>query len=317
MTWHEKVEELLILGDNTNLEPVGKLYIASGGSARLIEALSGWLDTSVAEYAEMYADSLRRRITWLYPNKTSFTLGTNMQPTFAHVTEEWNENTPLPELFEPSNWIFAPHANGWQTNQDYSFETLLEILQALEEMYGKPKLILPWEDAVERVQYEDKEDIVYSDEESDPDGYADENGFYELSKFIAEDKLKYFSEWECEVCYGDEYVSEYSDYGRFDSFVSEIIDAKLVVPNLEEHCAACSHGVYDNAVKQDPQLEGKPVFLTWSQNSQGMVNPDGAISIDVWMEDEETAAKLEAIAKKHGLEYSYSGGEFMFGSSDW
>jgi hypothetical protein len=319
MPWIEAVDELKTLSDaaksETALSVAGRRYIASGGSERFISAIGEWFNTNIAEYCEGYAESLGRRLLWVFPNQMALVIGADIGVTLTHLTEEITDETPLPETCDENNWSFVKYANGWMSNKVYEDDLFLEMLTAFEAEFGTAELVLPWERRLEQAADEDKSDFIWVEEGDE--AYAEYNAFYDLLTLINDGKLQHFSKWHIIKSYEDEYMSEFSDYGRFESFTGELSDSKLVILNLEEHCAACSSGTYKDAVASDPEMEGKFVFLTWSQHSQGYVNPAGAINIDSYIDDEDVAAQVEAVALKHGVPVSLFGGDLNFSSPDW
>lgn len=295
----------------------GKSFIESAGSASLIDALTNWFETEPAQSTEQYYESVGRRILWHYPNGLTLTIGAEINLTIASMNEQLSESSELPEICDSNNWDFLSHANGWMSNQSYDQDTLLEIVQALEDLYGKPTLILPWENRAENTSDEEEEDYVFQDPEDD--SYQSYLDVYRLMKLVHSGDINYFSEWELSVVFEDDLMSPFSHFEKYQSFTEELRDSKLAILDLEEHCSACSSGVTERAVEEDPELAGKPLFITWSQNSDGMVRPDGAINIEghCWNADPETMEKIKALADGLGVPCEIGEGFFHFVSPDW
>mgnify|MGYP006272368513 CR=1 FL=1 len=320
MDANETIEEMTNsiegLKSKVDKAEVGKSFIENYGSADFIEALTNWFQTGVAEDTEMYFESVGRRVLWLYPNGLTLTIGAEINLTISSATEQLSEASELPPICEPDNWEFFDHANGWSSNQRYDKETILEIIQALEELYGKPRLIIPWENRAENTSDQDEEEFVSMDsEEGTSDPYLD---FYRLMKLVQDEDIHYFSEWESSVVFEEDYMSPYSHFEKYENFTDKLRESKLVILDLEEHCAACSNGVEEAAIKEDPELEGKPTFTTWSQNSTGMVRPDGAINIDAYCSaDTDTMQKIKALADQEGVPCEIGEDVLYFVSPKW
>ena len=295
----------------------GKDFIENFGLANLIEVLTHWFETGPAEDTEQYFESVGRRVLWVYPNGLTVTIGAEINLTIARIDVQLSESSVLPEVCAEDNWDFLQHANGWASNHRYDKDTMLEIIQSLEDLHGKPKLILPWERRAENTSEEEEEDYVFPDPEDD--NYNDYLDVYRLMNLVHSGDIVYFSEWELEVVFEDDHMNPFSHFEKYQSFTEALRESKLAVLDLEEHCSACSSGVTEMAVEEDPEMEGKPLFITWSQNSNGMVRPDGAINIEghCWDADADTMEKIKAIADGLGVPCEIGDGVLHFVSPDW
>ena len=321
MSSSELIEEMTnsmeALNSKVDKAEVGRNFIENFGSANLIEVLTHWFETGPAEDTEQYFESVGRRVLWVYPNGLTVTIGAEINLTIASMTEQLSEKSVLPEICNEDNWDFLQHANGWASSQWYDKDTLLEIVQALEDLYGKPRLILPWERRAETTSEEEEEDYVFPDPEDD--NYNDYLDLYRLMKLVHSGDIVYFSEWETTVVFEDDLMNPFSHFEKYQSFTEALRESKLTVLDLEEHCSACSSGVTERAAEEDPEMEGKPLFITWSQNSNGMVRPDGAINIDghCWDADADTMEKIKAIADGLDVPCEIGDGVLHFVSPDW
>jgi len=321
MDAHETIEQMLNYMDGLQSQvdkaESGKNFIETYGSADFIEALTNWFQTEPAENTEQYFESVGRRVLWLYPNGLTLTIGAEMNLTISSATEQLSEASELPEICEPINWEFFDHANGWSSNQLSDKETFLEIIKVLEEMHGKPKLILPWESRAENTADQEEEDYVFMD--PDEESYNDYLDVYRLMKLVQDGDIHYFSEWQLSVVFEEDFMSPYSHFEKYQRFTEKLRESKLAILDLEEHCAACSGGVKEQAIKEDPELDGKPLFITWSQNSNAMVCPNGAINIEghCWEASPETMQKIKALADQEGVPCEIGDDVLYFVSPNW
>jgi hypothetical protein len=321
MEAYETIEVMLSsmesLDSKVDKSEAGREFIESHGSDSLIEAITSWLESGPAESPEQYFESMGRRVLWAYPNGLTLTIGADINLTIASMSEQLSPNTALPEICEPDNWVFLPHANGWASNQGYDAETLLEIIQALEELHGKPKLILPWLNRAESTMDQEEEEFV--DLDPDDESYNEYLGYYRLMNLANSEDIAFFSEWELSVVNDEDFLSPFTHFERYQRFTEKLEESKLVILDLEEHCSSCSSGVTEEAIKQDPELAGKPLFITWSQNSNFLVRPDGAINIEggCWDADASTMQKIKQLADALDVPCEIGEGVLHFVSPDW
>lgn len=324
-SWHELVKELDASlrshkekGDIADLKPY---YASPEGSERLLGALSGWVESSVAESNEMYAESLSRRVCWLFANNMVFCWGEySFSPALINITEKINEDDK--PSFLDSDWYYNERANSWDYDNDMDSSSVIALVQTLTEAYGEPALLLPWERRIESTIDEGEDAYSYFEEYEEE--YKDAEAMLKICGLVNDGLVAEVSPWNLQICYDEDYISEYSELGKYVDLISELENKKLAVLVLEEHCASCSRGMYESIVESDPELSGKPLFISWSQNSQYLVNPNGETNIDLYFTEEEQPFidLLEKMAKERQLAFSastgqYGGIEVVFGSGYW
>jgi hypothetical protein len=321
MDAHETIEAMFASMENLDSKvdkaEAGREIIESHGSDSFIEALASWLESGPAEFPEQYFESMGRRVLWVYPNGLTLTIGADINLTIASMSEQLSPSTALPEICNPDNWMFLPHANGWASTQWYDKETLLEIIQAMEELYGKAKLILPWRNRAESTMDQEEEEFVHAD--PDDESYNEYLGYYRLMNLANSEDIAFFSEWDLLIVDDEDFISPFTHFEKYQRFTEKLAESKLVILDLEEHCSSCSSGVTEEAIKKDPELEGKPLFITWSQNSNFLVRPDGAINIEAncWDADASTLQKVKQLADALEVPCEIGEGALLFASPDW
>lgn len=279
---------------------VYKTLSGNGSKEDFVHTITGWLHTSITEYTEGSYEAISRRVTWLFPDGWAFVAATSCPLTLTHMTEEITSDTPAPVRGE--EWNFAVHANGWQlatSGEDTSASEILQRMESFSAEHGEPTLLLPWEYMwVEAIAEESLEDYLEYKPEDEAELYT---AMHALASAVMDGQVADLSPWAIEVTDPEDNMPAFCDWSRFQRVIAAISERKLMILNLDEHCAACSSGVYENAVKEDPELEGKRVFLTWGQNSQYMWLGDGRIFLDVYFSEEEDERAVKDLAVAEGI----------------
>jgi hypothetical protein len=271
----------------------------------ILNALTGWLDTTITEYTEGASQAFGRRVVFLFNNDYTLTIGTGITPTIAHLNEEIPYDFPLPfESMLEENWDYSYRINGWSRKEKLSHEDLANFLLMLSEETGEdPTLILPFEWKLEILE----EDPWWDEDDED---YPTWIKLLEL--FTDENKQKTADTIGLSfiVCDDTEYMSEYCEYSRFERLTEKLEEEGWFV-NLDEHCAACSSGTRKWWQEENAENPYAPEFMTWGQNTQTSHLPDGTFWTEVYMDDEEHEKSLKKLAADFGLDVgAWQEGEF-------
>ena len=304
MEWEAAVDALVaqveLEGENDNQEPV-TLDVS-------LTALTGWLESKVTEYTEGSYTAMGRRIVFHYPNDYMLTLGTSINPTISHLTEEMKHTDKLPfESMLEENWEFNYRANGWARTHHLTIEELGDFVQLLADEAGEPTLILPVEDRM----YDMVEDEPWWEEGDE--AYLDHDIFRKLLMLFKEETLQataYAMGISLMVVSDDAYLPYYCEFLRFQRMAVELDEKHGWFVNLDEHCAACSSGTRQFWHEDNPGREDAPELMTWGQNSQWAYLPNGTMWAEVYIEDEDDEIFLRKLADKHGLTGDWDEGEY-------
>lgn len=302
------VEDFQVLKNYAELSQAGKLKNTLTVET-FIHGLAGWLDTSIAEYTEGAWEAVSRRAVWVYPNELMLTIGTSITPTLSYLNVETHadDKAPLPSTESRKNWSWVYNINGWASDKNFTVEELAILVDRLTQLYGEPKLCLPWVYKVEGAVDEGEDYYSYWDTEDEE--HVLYKSFYELAVLIAEDKIGKISPWVLEITDEDGYMSEYSKYSKFRNLVNELEESGEWLVILDEHCAACASGTRTSYYDSDPTWKSKPEFMTWGQNSQDSWLPNGEIYADVWLEEFRHGVDLMQKANKHGFNFEIPSNE--------
>jgi len=290
-------------------ENLDKVKSGSATKVEFVDAVTHWLGTSIAENTEGMHEAVSRRVIWVFPDNYVLAVGTNFDPTFYHLSKELTKDDviPLPQTLQ-KEWVFSTQSNGW-TNSGFSSsfptaEQILGLIDLFTSKHGEPKIVLPWGYSWTVSVVDEDEDYYswYVDEIAEGEENIRETMFH-LATALGEGKLAKASPWEFVATDDEEEgLSYYSDFAKFKRFIERVSEEKLAILDLDQHCASCSSGTYEYAVKEDPELEGKEIFRTWGQNSENMWLGDGSILVDAFMNDESVEKQLKIVAEEEGLD---------------
>lgn len=268
-----------------------------------IQGLTGWLNTEITEYTEGMWEAISRRAVWVYPNNMTLTIGTDITPTLSYLNKETKaeDKAPLPSTQNPKNWSWVYNVNGWASDRNFTTEELANLIDRITQLYGEPKLCLPWLYRIEQAVDEGEDYYSYWEEGEEP--YNIRKSFYELSILLNENKISAISPWVLEITEEDSYMSDYCKYTKFAKLTDDLETSGEWLVILDEHCAACASGTRTSYYESDPKWKTKPEFMTWGQNSQNSWLPNGEIYADVWLEEFKDASDLMQRANKHGFNF--------------
>lgn len=299
-----------------------------GGTAtrvQFVDAITHWFKTEIAESTEGMWEAVSRRVVWQFPDGHMFAVGTGFSPVLYHFRNQITASSKFPlDSLDKSVWEFSSMSNGWahrQFNDLPSSEEIVELVDLISAEFGEPSLLLPWGPHWTESIVDDEES--YYEDFEDEDSENNYRTMFELASAIVNGEIKAQSPWALEFASDEgEGLSLHSDFHKFQKFAARIFKDKLVILNLDEHCAACGSGVYEDAVARDPDLKGKAIFRTWGQNSEWRWLGNGGINVEAQIESPELEKQLKEIAEEIGLDMGLSSenwqptGTFSFVSSD-
>ena len=285
-------------------ENLDKVVNGTATKVEFVDAITFWLGTEIAESTEGMYEAVSRRVVWVFPDSYALAVGTNFDPVFYHLSEELSEGSPnpLPETLQ-KDWLFSSKSNGWsniENGGDFpAAESILNLVELFAKTHGEPKVMLPW-------GYLWTDSIV---DQADEDDWSTDEGevdiqetMFHLATAETDGTLAKVSPWELESTDEDDGLSYYSDFSKFQRFIKKVSEGKIAILDLDQHCAGCCSGTYENAVQDDPELEGKEIFRTWGQNSENMWLGDGSICVEASIENPELEKQLLKVAKEVGLD---------------
>jgi hypothetical protein len=289
-------------------ESLEKVKLGTANKAESIHAVTQWLYTDVASSTEGMYEAVSRRVVWLYPDGYALAVGTSIKPVFYNTLEKIEPGTtiPLPQSLQ-SQWGWHNPSNGWKylpnSSEDISPSDLETLVETFSKTHGTPDLVLPWGYIWTESVIDQGEDYYdwYADDLEEGEENAHEVMFH-LATALMDGTLAANSPWKIVPLDEDAALPYYSDFSKFQRFINRVGEEKLAILDLDQHCAGCSSGTYEYAVKADPELEGKEIFRTWGQNSEYAWLGDGSIYVEAWINDEATERALKQIATEEGLD---------------
>lgn len=288
-------------------ESLDKVEKGTASQTEYIHAITHWLQSEIPQNTEGMYESISRRAVWVFPNNYAFAVGTNFNPVFYHLTMPISDESTLPFDDFNSEWSYARQANGWRYdgvgNSCLPPEKIAHFIEIFTTKYGVPSLVLPWHTSWTE-QITDQGEEYYEDWEDEPGSLNNlREMMYKLATMATNGTLVNHSPWSTQIVDEEEALSQYSDYSKFKKLVSVIEERKIAILDLDQHCSGCGSGTYEYAIQEDPELEGKPIFRTWSQNSEWMWLGDGSIFLEVYMDDEVAEKEIKKAALELGFDF--------------
>ncbi len=290
-------------------ENLGKVLAGQASKVEFVDAVTRWLYTDIAEYTEGRHEAISRRAAWVFPNDYVFSVGSGFTAVFYPLEERVSESTIIPIPGEiVAGWEYVERANGWgrsvPAGEAPSPEEVVNLLEKLAAVHGEPELVLPWgymwtESIIDQGSdyYE-----MYDNDYDDPETDNPYRTMFTLASAIVKEELVKFSPWKLTVQEDEmSFLSEHSHFMLLDKVFRHIDENNLMILDLDQHCAGCSSGTYEWAVKNNPALEGKAIFRTWGQNSQFMWLGDGSIYVEAFFEDDAAERVVKQYAYDIGL----------------
>jgi hypothetical protein len=283
-----------------------KVKTGKATKVEFVDAITHWMGTEVAASTEGMGEAVSRRAVWLFPDGYALAVGANFDPVFYHLSKELPVGSmiPLPQS-RKKNWLFASRINGWTYSGvggrfPKAAETLA-LVDLFSANHGEPKLLLPW--AFHWVESITEQGEDYYDWDESEDGVNKRKIMSSLATAIEDGSVAEACPWEFLLGSEEDGISHHSDFSKFQRFIEKVEEAKIAILDLDQHCAACSNGTYEDAVASDPELAGKEVFLTWGQNSEGKWLGDGSVYMESgYIDNPEFERQLKQLAQDEGLD---------------
>jgi hypothetical protein len=205
----------------------------TASTKELIEALTQW-QPLVGEYeAGDMSFAVSRRTSWLFPNGYVLVISHSFGPHISHVDEliVWDSTPPVPEDSK-KNWKVENYANGWRPKSEPrefpNTDVILDLLEAMTEINGNPKLIIPWRETWAQDLVDEGDDFFdspFEDSEIDPVRRAVQDMF----KSVLAGKVDSQSPWEVEFTDGEAYLPSFCGYMELVKFLDEIEKQELAI----------------------------------------------------------------------------------------
>ena len=200
----------------------------------LIEALTQWQPLVAGEYESGdMSFAVSRRTSWLFPNGYVLVISHSFGPHIAHLDEmiSWDSMPPVPEVSK-KNWKVENYANGWRPNNEpHEFpntDVIINLLEALTEINGNPKLIIPWRDTwAQDIVDEGDEYLDFPFEDSEIDSVR--QAVQDMFKIVLAGKIDSQSPWEVEYTDGEAFLPRFCGYMELVKFLDEIEKQELAI----------------------------------------------------------------------------------------
>lgn len=289
---------------------IEKVKSGEASKVEFVHAITHWLTTEIADSTEGMGEAISRRVVWLFPDDYAVAVGANFSPAFYHLSKKLSKDSriPLPQS-KSKNWRFSRQTNGWTYsalgNGCPKPEDTVALVDMFTAMHGEPTLLLPWAYHWAEGITDQGEDFY--DWNADEDEENIREVMFELATAVVDEVVAEASPWECVLGGEDEGLSYHSDFSKFQRFIDRVSNEKIAILDIDQHCAACSSGTYEDAVASDPELEGKEVFRTWGQNSEGNWLGDGSVYMESgYIDNPEFEKRLKQVAEEEGLDMGLS-----------
>ncbi len=278
------------------------------GRAEFVHFITSWMNAEPAEETEGMWASISRRAMWIFPDDYVLSVGANYDPVLYHIQEKLNSSMEIPvQGANPADFKFHEYVNGWSyqgvSGEFADGEEIVALIDLVSKSHGEPKLVLPWGDSWTHSIIDEGEDYFDWQEDEDDDEPNAYKLMFDVANAFVYGELHKASPWEVLTPSDEGFgMSEHSDFNKFLRFVDRLIEEKVVIVDLDQHCAACGASTYEDAVNRDPELEGKKIFRTWGQNSQYSWLGSGYIEFETIVEDPQVEKILKEMAYEEGLD---------------
>jgi hypothetical protein len=296
---------------------------------RVINFLNEWLfhvDDFFGESVDSSEDVTGVRCVWVFPNQWVFTMPHDAPAFFAHLEDEIKSDDPMfdivmGDVLDPAQWTYEAAVNGWLRKHFLAYEDepseIITILARLEALWGKPYVVYPMLNLVERVTDDEK---YYTDEINNEEESGDvynlvgvKKAVMRMFKALHSGEVKKYLPWDLKLAYPYDYVPRYSAAGRVYALSNELDDTGEWFISLDEHCGSCLSGMRSSHYESNP---GKVFheFVTWGQSARYEWGADGATNVKVYVTEESLDA-LKPFLIKHGFYNTVDDIDEQYGSS--
>ena len=200
----------------------------------LVEAITQWQMAVNSDYeGHEMSFPMAQRTVWLFPNNFTFIISSSSAPNISILNEmiSWDSAAPVPEA-QQDDWHPESFVNGWRLkNEPFEFrdtDFILETLDALIEVNGTPKLIIPWRDSWGESAIGEEEEY-YTDWQPPRDINPLRKAIQDMFKAVANGLLEKQSPWEVEFTHEEAYLSDECSYIHFKRFLDEIENRKMAI----------------------------------------------------------------------------------------
>lgn len=215
---------------------VKALLTSSATTGDVVEATTRWQQLVSSDPAGADMDyAVSRRTAWLFPNGYLLVIAPSFGPTISYLDDmiSWDSIAPLPEELQGA-WKSENYANGWRTIQDPQVfprtEAILEILENLTSVNGKPRLVIPWRDSW-AADVVDEGDDYFTSEASSQGEAVDPvlRSVQEMFRAVLGGQLEGQSPWEVEFSSPEAYLPRFCSYMEYKKFLDEIENRQLAI----------------------------------------------------------------------------------------
>lgn len=288
-------------------------FCSSCGEARVIEVsdlslddfdelqkLVDFIDAESAEELGSDDEVMYRRIVLKYPDGTIFFYGAGSGWYLSHLTIE-NSDSFLKNFSFPARkfkFTFEFRANGWKLTNDKP-QVVKELIQFLDQNLGTAALALPIVGMAKSITSQQTlaeylEGMGYETEE--PEDFDEDRDEvvekYKAYKELAKKKVQ--THRKVVACSATDYISAYSEYGRFEKFFSTLKSEFGWEIDYNECCGNCAQQFRDSS-------DAESVFVTWGQYAENTWQTNGSVGHEYTTKSKREIKELETACETAGL----------------
>ena len=251
--------------DENYVESVKNLVRGTATKRQFVEAITGWqnaVDGQLQDTEMSFAVS--RRTLWLFPSGhtlvTSPGYGPHISDLNGHL--DWESPAPVP-MGDQHKWLPETYVNGWRpAEQPFKpalTDEILEAIDAMTEVNGTPKLIIPWLGSwASNIVAQEDFYALGRQGMGPPDVLL--QSVQAMFNLAIQSGLENQSPWEIEYTSEEAYMSSRCGYMEFKAFLEELENRRMAIVIRN----AAHHAWRDDAVAQEirnafPELEEIPI----------------------------------------------------------
>ena len=235
-------------------------------------------------------EALGRRFTVMFNNGLIINFCGN------GVISSFNEEL---KNFKPEeSWIKTNIEGVFNFKTQAKIELIEEIIDENIESFGKPKLILPWDDFFENIIEENEEDDEHFELVS------------KVNEILASSSEE-ADQLPVEITYGEDCLPSKCDYARFEMLVEKLEEENWIVI-WDECCGACARSSIEDQKTEEPDKVDSPAFVIYGQSAENYFKSDGSIINYLLLPDERGQEREIEIARELGFNVTKSDTEGFF-----